>query len=204
MPLSTLNWHVQKLRFCTLRALEALKCAKIIFFDQIKAQEIPQVWYRNLHRVSSQVVGEIFAVKCKKLQGGVQCAPPPGKRRVNYRCVFLSYYIGRKSVNLKFRSNNIHFTHIGWTIRYLAHQKDLQHFSKAKVNFLGQPQPSFSPRNYSPNTLFAQNIVGPIVWIGYFRLGQVAGEPAAGVRSLNCCDLRPAACRVDLDEKFFG
>ena len=27
----------------------------------------------------------------------------------------------------------------------------------------------------------------------YSRLGQVAGEPAAGVRSLDCCDLGPAA-----------
>ena len=59
-------------------------------------------------------------------------------------------------------------------------------FSSCTLNFLGLmintvinlfPRAAFPPGSNS----------------SYSRLGQVAGEPAAGVRSLDCCDLGPAA-----------
>ena len=57
-----------------------------IFFNQIKALQLPQVWNRNLHRVSLQVIGEIFFGEMQKTKAvGTFCPPPiPSHLRVKY------------------------------------------------------------------------------------------------------------------------
>ena len=53
---------------------KGLKMTLDNFFNQIKALQLPQVWNRNLHRVSVQVKGEIFLERCKrKNQGNFGC-----------------------------------------------------------------------------------------------------------------------------------
>ena len=60
MPLSTLNWHVQKSRFCTLRTLEDYQCFGLI----------PRVQKEFTYRFHYGLQGRFFSKNEKKQMGG--------------------------------------------------------------------------------------------------------------------------------------